>query len=112
MTKILFLSVVLMFTALNYADSRKDKHNPEDAVSQKTIRDGVLEEMGYWKREDCLKISGAAGMLLYYSGELLKESEEQRKSGEKRKLEKTFKSAHALSEVAANFAKNFETFCK
>ncbi len=118
MIKVLVLAITLIFPGLSYADSPKDKDavlldsRTSDTVSKHEMMESVKAEMGYWKREDCLKVSEAAGMLLYYAGELLKESDTLRKIGKTKASEKSFEGAYGVSEVAANFAKNFEAFCK
>ena len=38
-------------------------------------------EIGFWKSEDCKKISEAAGFFLYTSGELLKTADKERQAG-------------------------------
>ena len=101
----LILTIALMLATLSYADSQKDKHKHKDGASKKL-------EMGYWKKEDCKKTSDAAGGLLYFSGELLKEFDKKRKSGNEEGADEDFKGAYALSEIAANYAKAFEAFCK
>ena len=101
MTKFLVLAIALVSPGLSYADSHKGKDNSSKPVSEET-----------WKREDCLKISEAAGLLLYQSGELLKASENQRNLGKKREAARSFELGLGLSEVSANFARNFEAFCK
>ena len=103
----LIFTIALMLATLSYADSKKDKHKHKhkDGASKKS-------EMGYWKKEDCKKTSDAAGGLLYFSGELLKDSDKKRKSGNEEGADEDFKGAYALSEIAANYAKAFEAFCK
>ena len=103
MIRVLIFTIALMLATLSYADSPKDKH--KDGASKKL-------EMGYWKKEDCKKTSDAAGGLLYFSGELLEESDKKRKSGNEEVADEDFKGAYALSEIAANYAKVFEAFCK
>ena len=46
------------------------------------------------------------------SGELLKESDEKRKEGDEKNADKLAQGALYLSELAANYAKNFEAYCK
>ena len=38
---------------------------------------------GLWKTDDCLKVSEHAGLTLYWSGELLKKADAERKIGKK-----------------------------
>jgi len=68
--------------------------------------------MGFWKNEDCKKVSEAAGFFLYRSAEVLKTADNERKAGNGKKSEKSYAAALFFSELSANAAKNFETFCK
>ena len=68
--------------------------------------------MGYWKAEDCKNVSDAAGLFLYYSYEVLEESSELREAGKELQADKLGEGGVALSQVAANYAKTFEAFCK
>jgi hypothetical protein len=105
MLRIPLLTILLICPAFSYADSYKDSHKHKDAASEKI-------ERGYWKKEDCTKVSAAAGALLYASGELLKNSNMARENGNGKKADKLLKSAFSLSEISVNFAENFETFCR
>ena len=69
-------------------------------------------DIGFWKSEDCKKVSEAAGFFLYTSGEILKTADQERKAGKKKKSEKSYASALLFSELSENAAKNFEAFCK
>ena len=69
-------------------------------------------DIGFWKSEDCKKVSEAAGFFLYTSGELLKTADKERKAGSEKKSEKSYSAALFFSELSANAAKNFEVFCK
>ena len=68
--------------------------------------------IGLWNTEDCAKISEASGFFLKMSGDLLKESDESRKESDEKKADKLAQGALYLSELAANYAKNFEVYCK
>lgn len=70
------------------------------------------EDTGFWKNEDCKKVSEAAGFFLYTSGELLKTADKERKAGSEKKSEKSYAAALYFSELSANAANNFEVFCK
>jgi hypothetical protein len=70
------------------------------------------EDTGFWKNEDCKKVSEAAGFFLYTSGELLKTADKERKAGSEKKSEKSYAAALFFSELSGNAAKNFEVFCK
>ena len=69
-------------------------------------------DIGFWKSEDCKKVSEAAGFFLYTSGELLKTADKERKAGRDKKSEKSYSAALLFSELSENAAKNFEVFCK
>lgn len=69
-------------------------------------------DIGFWKSEDCKKVSETATFLLYTSGELLKTADKERKAGSEKKSEKSYSAALFFSELSANAAKNFEVFCK
>ena len=69
-------------------------------------------DIGFWKSEDCKKVSDAAGFFLYTSGELLKTADKERKVGSEKKSEKSYSAALFFSESSGNAAKNFEVFCK
>ena len=69
-------------------------------------------DIGFWKSEDCKKVSDAAGFFLYTSGELLKTADKERKAGSEKKSEKSYSAALFFSELSGNAAKNFEVFCK
>jgi hypothetical protein len=69
-------------------------------------------DIGFWKSEECKKVSEASGFFLHTSGELLKSADIERKAGNEKKSEKTFAAALFFSELSENAAKNFEAFCK
>jgi|TARA_B110000914_G_scaffold216290_1_gene221101 hypothetical protein len=69
-------------------------------------------DIGFWKSEDCKKVSEAAGFFLYTSGEVLKTADKERKAGNEKKSEKSYAAALFFSELSENAAKNFEAFCK
>ena len=69
-------------------------------------------DIGFWKSEDCKKVSDTAGFFLNTSGELLKTADKERKAGSEKKSEKSYSAALFFSELSENAAKNFEVFCK
>ena len=96
-------------------------------------------DVAYWKSDDCSKVSHAAALYLYTSAELLKAAEKQRKAerskelkeldkleepkelkeseeaeewNETEELHDLYEGALFYSELSANAAKNFQTFCK
>ena len=71
----------------------------------------TVERSGLWEAEDCKKISDAPGLFLYVSGEILEEADKLRKEGKKAEANESYEGALLFSELAANFAKNFETYC-
>ncbi|HIG68290.1 MAG TPA: hypothetical protein EYQ44_10880 [Porticoccaceae bacterium] len=69
-------------------------------------------DIGFWKSEDCKKVSEAAGFFIYTSGELLKTADKERRAGNEKESEKSYAAALFFSELSENAAKNFEAFCK
>ena len=65
-----------------------------------------------WKQEDCKKISDASGHFLMMSGYMLKESGKRKEEGDMKEMDKLFIGAMQFSEMAANYAKTFEVFCR
>ena len=70
------------------------------------------ERSGLWEAEDCKKISDASGLFLYVSGELLEKAEKLKKEGKEAKADESYEGVLFLSELAANYAKTFEAYCK
>ena len=67
---------------------------------------------GLWKTADCMKVSEHAGVTLYWSGELLKKADAERKKGKEKVSDELYEGAMFFSQLSANAAKNFEVFCK
>ena len=65
-----------------------------------------------WEAEDCRDISGASGVFLYVSGEVLEEADELREGGDEAEANESYESGLRFSELAANYARNFEAYCK
>ena len=68
--------------------------------------------MALWNSEDCLKISKASGSFLHISGDLLNQSDIKRSQGDEKSAVKHAQEALFMTEIAANYAKNFEAYCK
>ena len=101
---LLLLSTSLVISA--------DHHAIKGDKSNKEIKKMKIEKRGMWKPEDCKKISQTSGAYLYFSGEAFKKRSSLEKDGNQIDAEKAFSEARALAELAANFAKNFEAYCK
>ena len=101
---LLLLSTSLVISA--------DHHPLKDDKSNKETKKMEMEKRGMWKPEDCKKISQTSGAYLYFSGEAFKKRSSLEKDGNQINAEKAFSEARALAELAANFAKNFEAYCK
>lgn len=81
-------------------------------------------DIAYWPSDDCNKVSQAAGLYLYTSGELLKAAEKERKAErnnkpkalhkleESEELHDLYEVVLFYSELSANATKNFQVFCK
>ena len=65
-----------------------------------------------WAAEDCKKISDASGLFLYVSGELLEEGERLTNEGSEAEARESYEDGLGFSELATNFARNFEVYCK
>jgi len=102
-TKIFLLALTFTFFPSISADSHSEK-----ALEQKS----KVEVFGYWKKEDCQKISESSGKLLYSSGVQLQESRKHRDAGHPLKAEQTAAAAKYLAEMASHYANNFEAYCK
>ena len=101
---LLLLSTSLVISA--------DHHALKGDKSNKETKKMKMENRGMWKPEDCKKISQTSGAYLYFSGEAFKKRSSLEKDGNQIDAEKAFSEARALAELAANFAKNFEAYCK
>ena len=101
---ILLLSSSLLISA--------DHHAMKGDKSNKDMKKMEMEKKGMWKPEDCKKISQTSGAYLYFSGEAFKKRSAHEKDGNKALADEAFAEARALAELAANFAKNFEAYCK
>ena len=105
---LLLLSTSLVISA-DHHPLKDDKSNKE---TKKMEMEMEMEKRGMWKAEDCKKISQTSGAYLYFSGEAFKKRSSLEKDGNQIDAEKAFSEARALAELAANFAKNFEAYCK
>jgi hypothetical protein len=65
-----------------------------------------------WEAEDCRDISGASGVFLYVVGENLGEGDRLRNEGYEAEANESYESGLRFSELAANYARNFEAYCK
>ena len=65
-----------------------------------------------WAAEDCKNISDSSGLFLYVSGENLGEGERLTNEGYDAEARESYESGLRFSELAANFARNFEVYCK
>ena len=65
-----------------------------------------------WEVEDCRDISGASGLFLYVAGELLAEADRLTNEGSEAEANESYEGGLSFSELAANYARNFEAYCK
>ena len=65
-----------------------------------------------WAAEDCQNISGASAIFLYVVGENLGEGDRLRNAGYEAEANESYESGLRFSELAANYARNFEVYCK
>ena len=113
---LVFLSVPLMILADHHG--MKGEKTPKDIKKMEMMKKkkaqmmDQMEKKGMWKPVDCKKVSDASGTFLYLAGESMKEGEKHEKMGHKEKADSHYLDAMALAELAANYAKNFEVYCK
>ena len=100
---IFLLALTFTFLPSISADSHSKK------VLEQESKVGVF---GYWKKEDCRKISESSGKLLYAAGMQLEESRKHREAGHPLKADQTAAAAKYLAEMASHYANNFEAYCK
>ena len=112
---LLLLSAPLFISADHHA-MKGDKSTKEmkkmEMMKKKEHMKKEMERRGMWKPEDCKKISETSGAYLYFSGQAFKKRSALEKDGNQVAADEAFSEAMALAELAANFAKNFETYCK
>ena len=65
-----------------------------------------------WAAKDCKNISDASGLFLYVSGENLKEGDRLSNEEYEAEANESYESGLRFSELAANYARNFEVYCK
>ena len=64
-----------------------------DSLQDKEYWDELKSRIGYWKAENCKKVSDASGLFLFLSGKSLKEAEKFKKAGRKKESESSFMEA-------------------
>ena len=108
-SSLLFFSFPLVLLACSHgAQGAKAEKDPNERGAMKK----EAESSGMWKPEDCKRVSGSSGSFLYVSGEALNKAQVFEKEGDKEAANNKRLEALALAELAANFAKNFEAYCK
>ena len=112
MRKKISLLLLLSTSLVISADHTPLNDDKSKKATKKMETEMELEKRGMWKPEDCKKISQTSGAYLYFSGEAFKKRSSLEKDGNQIDAEKAFSEARALAELAANFAKNFEAYCK
>ena len=65
-----------------------------------------------WQAEDCQTISGSSAIFLYVVGENLAEGDRLSNEGYEAEANESYESGLRFSELAANYARNFEVYCK
>ena len=113
---LVFLSIPLMILADHHftkeGKSPKEMKKMEMMKKKEAHMKKEMERWGRWKAEDCKRVSDASGVFLYFSGESMKEGEKHEEMGHQEKADKHYIDAMALAELAANYAKNYEAYCK
>ena len=72
----------------------------------------TVERSGLWEAEDCVGLSAGSGLFLGISGALLEELERLEDQGYESEANERIENALRWSGLAADFAKNFEAYCK
>lgn len=72
----------------------------------------TLERSGLWEAEDCVGVSASSGLFLGISGALLQDLESLEDQGYESEANERIENALRWSGLAADFAKNFEAYCK
>ena len=113
---LIFLLVPLMIIADHHAMKgeklAKDIKKIEMMKKKEAQMMKEMERWGRWKPEDCKKVSDSSGIFLYYSGLALDAAEALEKEEKQEESDDKAFEALALAELAANFAKNYEAYCK
>ena len=112
---LLLLSTSLVISADHHemeSDKSKKEMKKMEMMKKKDRMKKEMERKGMWKPEDCKKISETSGAYLYFSGQAFKKRSALEKDGNQVAADEAFSEAKALAELAANFAKNFEAYCK
>ena len=113
---LVFLSVPLIILADGHG--KKEGKSPQEMKRMEMMKKKEaqmkkeMEKWGRWKPEDCKKVSDASGIFLYFAGESIKEGEKHEEMGHQEKADKHYLDAMALAELAANYANNYEAYCK
>ena len=113
---LVFLSIPLMILADDHG--KKEGKSPKEMKKMEMMKkkkDDMMKEMerwGRWKSEDCKKVSEASGFFLYAAGEAMKEGEGHESMGHQEMADKLYLDALALAELAANYAVNYDAYCK
>ena len=104
----MYKNIFLLALTFTFLPSISADSHSEKALEQES-KVGVF---GYWKKEDCRKISESSGKLLYSSGVELEKSRKHREAGHPLKADQTAAAAKYLAEMASYYANNFEAYCK
>ena len=113
---LVFLSVPLMIIADDHG--KKEGKSPKEMKKMEMMKKKEaqmkkeMERWGRWKPEDCRKVSEASGFFLYAAGEAMKEGEGHESMGHQEMADKLYLDALALAELAANYAVNYDAYCK
>ena len=101
-------SLLLLMTLILLPYTSAESDASKEIVEKKSSV-GVF---GYWKKDDCKKVSETSGALLYFAGIELEKSTKQREAGQPVRAAESAKAAQYLAEMATHYAKNFEAYCK
>lgn len=72
----------------------------------------AAEPQPVWAAEDCEKVSGASGYLLYEAGQEIEKAAALTEPADQLAAEQAYQMAQDLSELAVNYARNYEIYCQ
>ena len=111
----IILTCMLALPFVLTADDHKMHDKAKKEMMEKKRMEMMMQRkqrMGFWKPEDCKKVSDASGLFLYFSGQAIDEASALEEEGKTTAADEKYLEGMALAELAANYAKNFEAYCK
>ena len=111
----IILTCILGLPLILIADGHQMHEKNKKEMMEKKRLEMMMQRkqrMGFWKPEDCKKVSDTSGLFLYFSGQAIEEATTLEEEGKTAAADEKYLEGMALAELAANYAKNFEAYCK